>query len=204
MPDLARLSPKGLRTRAGVLDSTEELMLEDGYAAVTYRIVAARAGVTYANVQYYFPTIDELFLELLRERTRGIVQRLEELTDADQPLRAVWNYASESRGSALLMEFLALGNHRKAIRDELGEGGERVRQAQTRFVAKKLKEYGVDTRKYPPSAVVFLMTATARMRHVEEAVGTHTGHAEAVRLVERFLDEFEPRRRRASRRRKAS
>jgi AcrR family transcriptional regulator len=204
MPDPARLSPKGLRTRAAVLDSTEELMLEDGYAAVTYRNVAARAGITPANVQYYFPTIDDLFLDLLRERTQGIVERLGELTDADQPLRAVWTYVSEPRGSALLMEFLALGNHRKAIRDELGEGGERVRRAQTRVVARKLREYGVDTQGFPASAVVFLMTATARMCHVEEAVGTRTGHVEAVRLVERLLDEFEPRRGRTGRRRKAS
>ena len=204
MPDPSQLSEKGSRTRAAVLDSVEDLMREQGYASVTYRNVAARAGVTATNVQYYFPTIDELFLALLRERTEGIIERLEELSNSDQPLRAVWRYASDADGSALLMEFLALANHRKAIRDELGEGGERVRQAQVRAISKKLKEYGVDTRMFPPSAVVFLMTAAARMRHVEEVAGTHTGHVEATRLVERFLDQFEPRKRRSQRNREAS
>jgi AcrR family transcriptional regulator len=204
MPDPNRLSPKGSRTRAVVLDSAEGLMLEEGYAAVTYRNVAARAGVTAANVQYYFGTIDELFLALLRQRTQGIIERLQELSDSDQPLRAIWRYAGDAHGSALLMEFLALANHRKAIRDELGEGGERVRQAQVRAVTKKLKEYGVDTRMFPPPAVVFLMTAAARMRHVEEGVGTHTGHVEATRMVERLLDQVEPRKRRSQHDREAS
>ena len=44
-------------------------MLERGYSAVTYRSVAATAGVTAGLVQYYFPTLDELFLALLRRRS---------------------------------------------------------------------------------------------------------------------------------------
>jgi AcrR family transcriptional regulator len=195
-----RLSPKGSRTRAAVLNGTEELMLAEGYAAVTYRGVAARAGVTPANVQYYFPTIDELFLGLLGERTQAIVDRLAEASKTDAPLRSVWEYASDERGSALLMEFLALANHRKAIREAIGEGGERVRQAQLQALTAKWKEYGIDADTFPPPAVIFLISAIPRMLQLEEAVGTRTGHEEVVALVERYLDQLEPRARQRGRR----
>ena len=122
-------------------------------------------------MQYYFPTIDDLFLGLLRERTQGIIDRLSEATEADQPLRAVWEYASDEHGSALLMEFLALANHRKAIRDEIGEGGERVRQAQLKAVAARWPQYGIDEGEFPPPATVFLISAIPRMLQLERAVG---------------------------------
>ena len=189
-----RLSAKGSRTRAAVIAATEALMLEEGYAAVTFRNVAARAGVNPGNVQYYFPTIDDLFLGLLRDRTQGIVDRLEAAAETDQPLRAVWEYASDERGSALLMEFLALANHRKAIRDEIGAGGERVRQAQLAAVAAKWPEYALDDAAFPPPAAVFLISAIPRMLQLERSVGTRTGHDEVLALVRRYLDQLEPRR----------
>ena len=183
-----------------VIAATEALMMEEGYAAVTYRNVAARAGVNPGNVQYYFPTIDDLFLGLLRERTQGIVDRLNELAETDQPLRAVWEYASDERGSTLMLEFLALANHRKAIRDEIGEGGDRVRQAQLKALKAKWPEYGIDKADFPPPAAVFLISAIPRMLQLERAVGTRTGHDEMLKLVRRYLDQLEPR---AKRRRRA-
>ena len=55
-------------TRTRLLDVTEQVMLADGYAAVTSRRVAADAGVTPALVHYYFKTIDDLFLAVIRRR----------------------------------------------------------------------------------------------------------------------------------------
>ena len=62
-----------------LLDCVERLMLETGYAAVTYRAVAAKAGVTSGLVQYYFPTLDDLFVAAIRRRSE---QNLERLADA--------------------------------------------------------------------------------------------------------------------------
>ena len=67
------------KTRAVLLDNTERLMLEEGYAAVSYRTVAAISGVTPWAVQYYFPTLDDLFLGALRGRTE---RNLEELAES--------------------------------------------------------------------------------------------------------------------------
>ena len=180
-------------TRAAILASTDEIMRGEGYAAVTYRSVAARAGVTPGLVQYYFPSLDQLFIALLRQATDLVLDRLAEATKADQPLRAAWQYAHNPTGTALLMEFMALANHRKDIGPVIGEGGERVRQALLAALREKWKDYDLPDPDLSPEALLFLMSAIPRMVHLEESFGTRTGHKEAIALVERFLDRVEPR-----------
>jgi hypothetical protein len=116
-----------------------------------------------------------------------------EATNADQPLRAAWEYAHSPSGTALLLEFMALANHRKAIGPVIGEGGERVRQALLAALQAKWEEYDLPDPDLSSAAVLFLMSAIPRMVHLEESFGTHTGHTEAIALVERFLDRVEPR-----------
>ena len=187
-----RIGSQTSKTRAAILDGAEQLMLKGGYAAVTYRSAAAKAGVTAGLVQYYFPSLDDLFIALLRRSTDRIVERFEEASKADHPLRSVWEYASEATGTALLMEFMALANRRKSIRAVIGEGGERVRRAQLAALSAKPERYRLEE-DLPPRAVVFLMSCIPRMVHLEESFGTVIGHAETIALIKRFLDRVEPR-----------
>ncbi|WP_106401463.1 TetR/AcrR family transcriptional regulator [Actinocorallia populi] len=188
-----RAGSAGSRTRAVILRSTERIMLEQGYAAITYRSVATEAGVTPGLVQYYFPAIGELFVAVLRAGTDRIVERMARLPEAEQPLRAIWDYAGDRTGTALLMEFMALANHRKELGPVIGEGGERVRRAQSEALTRAWSRYGLSQDDLPPAALLFLMSCIPRMMHLEESFGTFTGHAETVALVERFLDQVEPR-----------
>lgn len=187
-----RRAEKGTTKRALIMDGAQQTMLDQGYAAVTYRAVATSAGVPPSLVQYYFPSLDDLFIALLRANTDRIVERLAEVSEADQPLRAVWAYASDPTGTALLMEFMALANHRKAIAPVIGEGGERVRQAHLAAVARAWERYGLEDT-LPPAALVFLLSAVPRMIRLEASFGTSTGHAEVTALVEELLDRVEPR-----------
>ena len=63
-------TPKTKDTDAGarerLMEATAQIMRDEGYAAATSRRVAARAGVRSALVYYYFPTMDDLFLAVLR------------------------------------------------------------------------------------------------------------------------------------------
>jgi AcrR family transcriptional regulator len=181
------------KTRALIVQSTARLMLDEGYAAVTYRSVAAQAGVTAGLVQYYFPTLDALFVAVLRQLTEGLVEQLEEAFQAGQPLRSVWDYASNPTGAALLVEFMALANHRKDIWNQLGEGGERIRRAQLQALNKHWDDYGIAEHDLPPAALLFMLTSIGRMARLEEAFGTRTGHDEAITIVERLLDALEPK-----------
>lgn len=187
-----RVGSSTSKTRAVIVESTEQLMLEEGYASVTYRSVAARAGVTAGLVQYYFPSLDDLFLAVLQRGTDRIVDDVRRLAESNQPVRAIWDYASDPRGAALIVEFMAVANHRKRIWDELGVGGERVRQAQLEVLKARWDQYGIAEDVLPPAGLLFALTAIGRMARLEEGFGTHTGHDEAARVIRRLLDAFEP------------
>ena len=127
-----RVGAETSKTRDVLLDCVERLMLETGYASVTYRAVAAKAAVTSGLVQYYFPTLDDLFVAAIRRRSEQNLERLTEAlrTHADQPLRVLWEYSRDESTSALTTEFLALGNHRKSIGSEITEFTEQARRLQ--------------------------------------------------------------------------
>ncbi|MEX0665411.1 MAG: TetR/AcrR family transcriptional regulator [Acidimicrobiia bacterium] len=187
-----RIGSPTSKTRAVIVEGAEQIMIEDGYASVTYRSVAARVGVTAGLVQYYFPSLDDLFLAVLRRGTDRIVEEVRRLSETDAPLHAIWEYVSDRRGAALIVEFMAVANHRKAIWDELGAGGERVRRAQLEALADRWPQLSITDHDVPPAALLFALTALGRMARLEAAFGTHTGHDEAIDVVRRLLDTVEP------------
>ncbi len=177
-----------LGARERLVAATAKLMREDGYAAATSRRVAAEAGVKQALVYYYFPTMDDLFVEVLRSGADTSLASMRAALTDDDPLRALWALNSDNSLSILSTEFMALANHRKAIRTELRAYAERVRDIETAAVAVALRARGVDMEKYPPVAVSMLIAQIARSLCNEEAVGVTLGHEELRRLIEAHLD----------------
>jgi len=171
-------------------------MLDEGYAAVTSRRVAAEAGLKPQLVHYYFRTMEDLFLTLYRRRADQGFERGAQALLSDQPLWSFWELNREPRGTALTMEFVALGNHRKAIRAEIMSSAERFRADQLRAVRSVFERYEVDTNLYPPMVCTVLMTAISQFLVIEhEMLGMSTGHAETVAFVEEILTALEgPRR----------
>lgn len=178
--------------RQAILAAAEHVILNEGYGAVTFRSVATAAGVAPGLVQYYFPSLDDLFITVLREATDRLIVELTHAADAGQPLRAIWAYANNPTGTALLMQFMALANRLPQIGSVLGEGGERVRQALLRILTDKWSDYGLDDSEFTPAALLFVLSAIPRMMHMEATLGTVTGHADTVAMIERFLDRIEP------------
>jgi AcrR family transcriptional regulator len=178
-------------TRAALLDAAEALMVEEGYAAVTTRRVATKAGVNNGLVYYYFGTLDELFVEVFRRATERGEQRIATARSAEQPLWRAWEVARDFSNNALMNEFVALANHRKAIRSEIAEYWLRFRTDQVDELGDVLEGHGLDTDTWPPASVLLLMVAAARFLHIEEAFGVDLGHAETVAMIERQLRALE-------------
>ena len=186
-----RIGTETSETRAALIQAAEKLMLEAGYAAVTSRRVAACAGLKPQLVHYYFRTMDDLFLALYRSFADQARERVAAALCAAQPLWALWDLNRDARGTALTMEFVALANHRNAIRAEIAASAEGYRAAQHEGLSRILAGYGVDTR-FPPLVFTVLMSSVSHFMVIEEeALGITTGHAQTVAFVEGLLTQLE-------------
>jgi AcrR family transcriptional regulator len=190
-----------LDARTALLDAVERLMLSEGYAAVTSRRVAAEAGVNPGLVYYYFGPMDNLFVEVFRRSAARMLGRQAEALASEQPLWALWGLISDQTNTALNLEFLALGNHRKVVMDEMKDFSKRFRRVQFDGLSKILVKYGVDTELWPTEAVMLFMDGVARFMGEERTYDLNLGHAQAVSVVERLIGELEGRRRRRRARR---
>ncbi len=171
-------------------------MLEEGYAAVTSRRVAARAGLKPQLVYYYFRTMDDLFLALFRQRAAQGLERQVQAIASPQPLWALWDLSRDPRGTALTMEFIALANHRKAIRTEIASAAEHFRANQLEGIEVLLERYGIGSDICPPIVFTVLLSSISRFLVIErETLGMSTGHDETVHFVEDFLFRVEGTRR---------
>lgn len=190
IPSKRRIGAEDSETRASLLRAAWELMLAEGYAAVTSRRVAAQAELKPQLVHYYFRTMDELFLAMLQQGVERNLALLQRAMESPQPLRELWRF--NTKETQLVIEFAALANHRPAVREALATHAVRQRRMQLEALSTVCERYGIDATKYPPAAVVLLITAVSRILTMEENVmGLTVGHKEMRAVVERLLSELE-------------
>ena len=182
-------------TRDRLLDAAERLMLEEGYAAVTSRRVAARAGTDAALVYYYFGTMDELFIALFRRSAEQGSERFRAALASPQPLWGLWDAMHEQTSTALMTEFIALANHRKAVKTVMVANSRKFRKMQLARLESALAGYGLDADSWPPAAIIVVLAGISRYLRTDEAFGVDVGHDETVELVERYIRTLEGERR---------
>jgi AcrR family transcriptional regulator len=167
-------------------------MTAEGYAAVSTRRVAKEAGLTSALVHYYFPATDDLFLATYRHAHQRTLQQLAKALVSPRPLEALWKLNTDPDQTALGVELLALGNHRKVISEEVARTIEEGRTLQASAIASVLGVAPADAGGLSPLALVALMTAIARALAMEGAHGVTLGHAELRAAVEGWIREHRP------------
>ncbi|HEX4219237.1 MAG TPA: TetR/AcrR family transcriptional regulator [Acidimicrobiales bacterium] len=177
--------------RNAVLDAAQKLMLEEGYASVTARRVAALAKVNSALVFYYFETMDGLFIALFQRGAERSFERLQDALSSAQPLWGFWDSIHDRSGSALTMEFIALANHRKAIRAEIADYSRRFRREQLETLSSVLAGYGLDPELWPAASTIVALSGISRFLLIEEAFDVDIGHAETVALIEERIRALE-------------
>lgn len=187
-----RIGAPDAKNRVVLLDAAEQLLLREGYAAVTSRRVAAEAGLKSQLVHYYFATMDDLYLELFRRRAEDGLARQKRLLESPRPLHALWEFNNQSGGMALATEYTSLANRSDAVRDEMMHYAERFRTAQLEVVTAVFERHKIPAEVATPTSFVVSMTAVARMLLMERRLGFTQGHRETHQAMERFLDQLEP------------
>lgn len=185
-------------TRSQILDATEQIMIEEGYAGVTSRRVAARAGLKSNLMHYHFRTMDDLFIAAFHRLEDRYDERFARAAAAPRPLRALWALGQDAASAKLILEFNALASHRPLVRELIARSARRDRINTAAVLEMLFERYGVDRELYPPKVVAILFAGISRVLSTERALGTDDGHDEALVFVSRLLDGIEGK---ASRRR---
>jgi AcrR family transcriptional regulator len=190
------MTPRSSKKRALLLDVTEKLMLDEGYAAVTFRSVAARAGMNASLVYYYFPTLDDLLVAVLRRSGRSYLQRLAAALASEEPLRSVWNLITDRLSTAIFLEMAAAANHRKVVQTEIVDLTEQFQCMLIEAFRKLLETYPIDVEEFPPELVVIVMEGMAHLIVNQQSLGVKSGHDEALSALDRCLQRLEDGRKR--------
>jgi AcrR family transcriptional regulator len=186
-----RIPTDDSETRDRLLDAAEQIMREEGYAAVTTRRIGSKAGVHPQLVHYYFSGIDDLFLELWRRFTGHYLARQAQAFLSPNPVRTVWEHDVNTHDASLAAELMALARHRKALRDEIASSVERFRVMQASALTQSMDDHGLREIFGSPEVLALCMVGLARILVVEGDLGITAGHADARAAIARWLDRLE-------------
>ncbi len=178
-------------TRTAILDATEAIMGEEGYAAVSSRKVASRAGLKSQLVHYYFKTMDDLFLAVMHRVEERHFERMAQAIASKAPLRALWEQSTDSTGPRLHTELVALATHREAFRNEISRSSARSRNLRLAVVSKALDQRGIEQTRLSPMVLSIFLEAISRLIMSDISLGIALGHREIVDFVESYITEVE-------------
>ena len=117
-----------LPTANRILVAVREVVLESGFAALSTRAVAERAGVPLSQIHYHFGSKEQMILATLREENDSLVKRQAEMFALDLPLAERWSLACDyldddvdSGYVRVLQEMMAAGWSSVEVRDAVDE-----------------------------------------------------------------------------------
>jgi AcrR family transcriptional regulator len=175
--------------RSALIDAAELLIREGGYPSVTARNLADRINLKRQIVHYYFRSMDDLFIAVIRRGADKARPRLEAALSSDEPLRTLWEINSDPAQATLTMELSALASRRPAVRAEVKRFAEEFRDLQTRLLVEHLQKRGISPDLQPIVATV-LLTSLSQVLTLESAIDIDRGHAETLAFVDDCLRAF--------------
>jgi AcrR family transcriptional regulator len=187
-----RVGAETSATRALIVDATNQLIRDEGYASVSTRRVAARAGLKPSLVHYYFPTTDDLFVEVSRQGAAESDRMIEAALTSEDPMRALWQFFADTSRTAMALEFMALANHRPAVREYMAEHSEAMRARQVDIFRRILGDRIDRLEGFDAAGLSVILAGIGRAIVMEEGLGVSTGHAQAMRIVETWLQRLAP------------
>jgi AcrR family transcriptional regulator len=188
-------TPARIEATDALLDAAEHLLLEIGYAQITTRRLAERAGVNHGLVHYYFGSMEDLLLRAVERFTDQLIVRQKAMYAAESPFIEKWRQAmafldedSESGYSKVWLEMQAMGWNNDAVRARLQAVHQQWVDVVTPAFERGLAELGVDRRRYPAKAIVALVVTFNQGIMLERLSGVDSGHGDLLRMVDRMLE----------------
>jgi len=175
--------------RSALIDAAELLIREGGYPSVTARNLADKINLKRQIVHYYFNSMDDVYIAVIRRGADKTRPRLEAALASDEPLRTLWEINSDPAQATLTWELSALANRRPAVRAEVKRHAEEFRDLQTRVLVQHLAKRGISPDLQPIVATV-LLTSLSQVLTLESAIDIDRGHRETLEFVDDCLRAF--------------
>jgi TetR/AcrR family transcriptional regulator len=186
MTSKRRLGLENSVTRDAILEAAAKVLVEEGVAALTSRRVSQRAGVKSQLVHYYFRTMSDLMVAVVRRAGDEALKSAVRAAASLEPLRTLWELDTKARASTVYLELAALGKQDEQLNAEIVRYAEQGRAFQAEAIAQHFAVHGATT-PIDPLAAAFFMSAAARLLVRERASGMSLGHREAEAVIERWL-----------------
>ncbi len=186
-----RMGPIDSDMGSGMLNAAEEILKEEGYAALTSRRVAEYLGVKQRLVYYYFRTMDDLVQECFKRLSVRELARLREALASARPLHEVWDICINTSDARLISEFMALANRNEGVRQEVVNFIEESRKIQVTALRKAMVKNGSLEQGLSPDVIAFLGTSLALALNREASLGVSKGHRAVKKTIRGFFDALE-------------
>lgn len=186
MTSKRRIGSETSATRAAILKAAFEVLQDRGSGNFTAVEIARQAGLKPHMVHYYFRSIDDLVLALVKMLGATGLKNTARAIASGNPLKALWNVEIGSPSSIAIMELGALAVHRADVREEMARSMETMRTVQTEAIARHLELQGIDC-PFPPETLTLMIAGIARQMVREKAFGVSLGHDEMTAVVEDLI-----------------
>jgi len=183
-------TPARIEATDALLDAAEHLLLEIGYAQITTRRLAERAGVNHGLVHYYFGSMDNLLARVLERFTERLIARQRAMYAAgDVPFidkwRAAMRYLDTDRSyQKVWYELQALAWSRPELRERVARVNAEWRAVLSEALAEPHERYGIEM---PLDALVSLVITFNEGIILERLAGIEAGHASLIEWIDDWI-----------------
>lgn len=171
-------------SRALLIEAAADIILTEGYAALCARRLAEKVGLKRQIVHYYFKTMDELLLAVIRHYGELGLARFTEAFASQDPLRVIWETRADA--SATSTAFMAMATHSPLIKAEVLRYLEAFKQLQVEAVERYQDATGAEIG-LPAEAAVIILQSVSQALAAETALGTMRGHETVKAVIEHWL-----------------
>lgn len=181
-----RLGSATSATRDRIVRAAVEVLQEEGGTRLTAGRVAEKAGVKAHLVHYYFRSMEDLVIAVVRSHGETGLRNSARALASPEPLRVIWELEAAYKWTAAAIEFGAIGARSPAVQGEIRRYAEDIRRLQAEAVERHFAAQGVEL-PLPPMAIALVLTAVARHLNRERDFKVTLGHREMLAVVDAWL-----------------
>jgi TetR/AcrR family transcriptional regulator len=179
-----RKGAENSKTRAQLIRCAVEILRDEGASAVTTRRLAEQVGLGRHIVHYYFGTMDELYVAMIREESVRSEEWVKEAAKTGDAVSLLWDVTRQS--AVIILELTRLALRHPSIAQEYKIYTERYRQAMAAILESYARSHGISFA-ISPTATALMLQSVAGTVAVEASLDLNLGHDEAEKALLEWL-----------------